>query len=203
MAFTSVRYRTYREYIDAADIGTEGNLRLLENGEVIELPPEDDENIFVASELAELLKRLSDNRRLVKSGSTEIQVNPIGDRRVNRVPDLLVLRPEHIELMAQIKKSVILFGWPPPVLVAELVSPGAERSDNYKRDYEWKKQQYEWWQIPEYWIIDRHRQQVVIFTLVDGSYQEQRYIGTDPICSYVFPSLQVNTSSILAGEIIK
>jgi len=201
MTFTSVRYRTYNDYLNS-DLGPDGNFRLLDSGEVIQLPPEDDENLFVASELGELLKRLSESRRLVRSGSTEIQVNPVGDGRVNRVPDLVVLRPEHLLLMSEIKKSVILFGWPPPLLVAETVSPGSDRSENYRRDYEWKKQQYEWWQIPEYWIIDRHRQQVVIHTLTDGVYQEQKYTNATSLHSSLFPTLQLTASSLLSGNIL-
>ena len=65
----------------------------------------------------------------------------------------MVLRPEHIELMATTKKSAVLFGMPAPAFVAEMVSPGGENSDNYRRDYEWKRQQYEAWKIPEYWIV--------------------------------------------------
>ena len=95
MTFTSVRYKTYEEYLDS-DLGPDGNFCLLSNGEVIELPPEDEENYFVADELAERLKRLLKNRRVVKSGSTELQVHPVGDGCVNRVPDLVVLRPKHI-----------------------------------------------------------------------------------------------------------
>ncbi len=60
----------------------------------------------------------------------------------------------------------------PPLFVAETVSPGGENSSNYKRDYVWKRQQYEEWCIPEYWIVDRHRAKITVLVLVDGRYQE-------------------------------
>jgi Uma2 family endonuclease len=148
------------------------------------------------------LKRLVKNRRLVKSASTELQVHPVGDRRVNREPDLIVLRPEHLELMADLKKNAILFGMPAPAFVAEVVSPGSETSDNYRRDYEWKRQQYEWWAIPEYWIIDRHRQQVVVFVLKQGTYRESVYRNSEVIDSWVFPTLKLSASELLSGEVI-
>ena len=135
MTFTSVRYKTYLEYLES-DLGSDGNFRLLVNGEVIELPPEDNENYFIADEFAEKLKRLLGNRRLVRSGSTELQVQPVGDRCVNRVPDLIVLQPEHLELMAELRKSAVLFGMPAPLFVAEVVSTGGDSSANYRRDYE-------------------------------------------------------------------
>ncbi|MEM6453000.1 MAG: Uma2 family endonuclease [Cyanobacteria bacterium P01_D01_bin.105] len=195
------RQKSYEEYLES-DLGPDGNFRLLSNGEVIELPPEDEENYFIADELAELLKRLLKNRRLVKSNSTELQVHPVGDDRVNRVPDLIVLRPEHLKLILELKKNAVLLGMPAPLLVAEVISKGGERSANYRRDYEWKRQQYEWWGIAEYWIIDRHRQQVVIFTLKDGVYEESIYRGSENMKSSLFPSLELLAEQALTGEFI-
>ncbi len=96
---------------------------------------------------------------------------------MNRKPDVMVLQPEHRELFKTGKYSAIRFGMPAPAFVAELVSPGKESSTNYKRDYIWKRQQYEWWGIPEYWIVDRHRAQITILRLVNGVYEETVYTG--------------------------
>ena len=200
MTATSVRYKSYAEYLDS-DLGPDSDFRLLSSGEVVALPPEDEENSYIADEFAELLKRLLNNRRLVKSSSTEIQVHPVGDNRVNRKPDLVVLQPEHLTHMAELRKNVVLFGSPPPLLVAEVVSPGSDRTENYRRDYEWKRQQYEWWQIPEYWIIDRHRQQVVVFVLVAGAYAEDYYCSSDIIKSSVLPTLELTAAKLLSGNI--
>ena len=199
MIYTSIRYKTYEAYL-AADLGSDGNFRLLSSGEVIELPPEDENNIRMAGELEYLLKRVVTPRELVRDSSTELQVHPVGDGRVNRIPDVVVLQPEHIELMATIKQSTLLLGMPPPVFVAEIVSPGGEKSDNYRRDYEWKRQQYEWWQIPEYWIVDRHRQQITALVLQDGSYVEQVYRSAEMICSAAFPSLNLPVAQVLQGR---
>ncbi len=201
MTYTTVRYKTYQEYLDSDEL-PDGNFRLLSNGEVIELPPEDIENDFIASELAELFRRLVQNRRLLSS-STELQVRPVGDKCVNRVPDVTVLRPEHLELMGELKKNAILFGMPAPMMVAELISPGKARSANYRRDYEWKREQYEWWEILEYWIVDRHRQQIVIFLLKDGVYKEQTYRGSEVLRSQVFSGIRLSAQQVLAGEIIQ
>ena len=201
MTYTSIGYKTYADYLDS-DLSSEGNFRLMSDGEVIELPPEDEENSFVADELAEVLKRLLKNRRLVKSSSTELQVHPVGDNRVNRKPDVIVLRSEHLEQMAEIKKNTILFTMPTPMFVAEVVSPGNEKSDNYRRDYEWKRQQYEWWQIPEYWIIDRHRQQIVVLILINGQYTESLYRHSDVIRSSIFPELSLSAEQLLSGNLL-
>ncbi|MGB3291702.1 MAG: Uma2 family endonuclease [Phormidesmis sp.] len=86
--------------------------------------------------------------------------------------------------------------------VIELPPEGRESSANYRRDYEWKRQQYEWWQILEYWIIDRHRQQVVVFTLTEGIYAEHRYCNADTLQSATFPTLQLSASQVLFGDLI-
>jgi len=196
--YTQVRYSTYAEYL-ASDLGPDGKFCLLSNGEVLELPPEDEENIRVATELLFVLGQFVTPRTLVRTASTELQVNSIGDGRVNREPDVVVLRPEHIALMAELKKSAVLLGMPPPAFVAEVVSPGGERSDNYRRDYEWKRQQYQDLEIPEYWIIDRHRQQVTVLILKDGMYAETIYRDTERIYSKVFPLVNLSAGQILAA----
>lgn len=125
----------------------------------------------------------------------------MGDGRVNRVPDVVVLRPEHIEILLETKKSTLLLGMPAPAFVAEVVSPGSENSDNYRRDYEWQRQQYEALEIPEYWIIDRHRQQVKVLTLKDGLYSELVYRGDALVQSDAFPQLTLSAAKVLAGGI--
>jgi len=201
VTYTQVRYSTYAAYL-ASDVEPDGKFCLLSNGEVIELPPEDEENIRVATELLFVLGQFVRPRTLVRTASTELQVNPMGDGRVNREPDLVVLRPEHIVLMADIKKSAVLLGMPPPAFVAEVVSPGSESSDNYRRDYEWKRQQYQDLEIPEYWIIDRHRQQVTVLILKDGVYAETLYRDTESVCSEAFPLLKLSAKQILsAGDV--
>lgn len=198
MTYTPVCYKSYSDYLEA-DLGSDGNFRLLSNGEVIELPPEDEENVCIASELTFALKTVVSPRRLVRTAATEIQVSPVGDGRVNRIPDVVVLRPEHIEILAETKKSTILLGMPAPAFVAEVVSPGGENSDNYRRDYEWKRQQYQSLEIPEYWIIDRHRQQITVLILEDGLYSEQMYRGNAQIQSSAYPTLALSAAQVLAG----
>lgn len=80
------------------------------------------------------------------------------------------------------------------------MSLGPESSDNYQRDYVWKRSQYEQLGIPEYWIVDPHLQKVTVLILVEGQYQEQVYEGDRTIiCSSVFPTLLLTASDVLAG----
>jgi len=199
MTYALTRYQSYQEYLDDETLLTERNYRLLSTGNLIEVPPEDDENFKVAYVLSFLIARLSDAAlvTLIRPGNKEIQVHPVGDKQVNRKPDLLVLHPEHLEGARQ----AILFGMKPPLFVAETVSPGSENSSNYKRDYIWKRQQYEEWGIPEYWIIDRHREKITVLVLIDGRYSERVYIGKDKITSVAFPELVVIAEDCLSGVV--
>ncbi len=198
-ALTQTRYQSYQEYLDDERLSPEDDYRLLSTGELIEVPPEDDDNISAAFVLGFSIAQATDAAvvGLVRTGTKEIQVTPVGDRCVNRKPDLLILHPEHRE----IAKQAILKGMVPPLFVAEVVSPGDENSDNYQRDYVWKRQQYQEWRIPEYWIIDRHRSKVTVLTLVNDAYAESVYVGDERIVSAVFPMLEVAATMVLSGRV--
>jgi Uma2 family endonuclease len=102
-----------------------------------------------------------------------------------------------IGLMAKSRKNAIALGMPAPQLIAEIVSPGNERSDNYQRDYVWKRQQYQEWCIPEYWIIDPQRAQVMVLVLREGVYEAAVYRGPARIQSQVFPALALTAEAVL------
>ena len=195
MTYTLKRYQSYQDYLDNYPDG-DGDYRLLSTGEIIELPSEDDDNLLWAFQLTLLIAGISGFEKRVRGNNIELQVNPVGDRRVNRKPDVLVLHPEHRRLFKENRCTAIKIGMPAPVFVAEMVSPGGPNSDNYKRDYLWKREQYEWWGIPEYWIIDRHRDQVTVLVLEDENYKETRYSADSTIKSATFPSLVVKPQDV-------
>ena len=199
MTHTLPRYQSYQEYLDDDQLHHENNYRLLSTGEVIEVSSEDDENLWLANLVIAAIQRAKGISfiKLIRNGNKELQVTPVGDKWVNRKPDILVMRPEHLAASRQ----AIKLGALPPVFVAEIVSPGGESSDNYLRDYVWKRQQYQDWQIPEYWIVDPHRQQVTVLTLVETAYQEVVYQGQSEIVSTVFPTLKLTVDALLAGEV--
>ncbi|MGB3296218.1 MAG: Uma2 family endonuclease [Phormidesmis sp.] len=195
MTYTPLRYRSYQAYLDDDQLGPDGNYRLLSTGEVIEVSSEDDENLRLAIRLMFSLEQLPRLKNLVRNGGKEIQVNPVGDQQVNRKPDVIVMQPEHLEIARQ----AIMFGMSAPQFVAEIVSPGPESSENYKRDYLWKRLQYQEWCIPEYWIVDRHRQQVTVLSLRNDTYQETIYRGKKLIVSKAFPDLLLTADAVLVG----
>ncbi|MEL6940078.1 MAG: Uma2 family endonuclease [Cyanobacteria bacterium J06598_1] len=199
MTYTPVqnraRYQSYQEYLDDESLSTEINHRLLSTGELIEVASEDDMNLWIAIRLMLKLAQIEGGilADRVRNGNKELQVRPIGDKWVNRIPDLMVMQTEHLE----IARKSILIDMVPPLLVAEVMSPGSESSINFKRDYVWKKEQYAELGIPEYWIIDPHREKVTVLSLNGDSYQEAAYVGTMQIESQLFPSLSVTVNDLL------
>ena len=199
MTYTLRRYQSYQEYLDDDDLSPDGNYRLLSTGEIIEVSGESEGNLWLANVLIAALLQVEGIPflKLIRAGNKDIQVNPVGDRWVNRIPDVMILRPEH----RQYARQAIKLGMPAPRFVAEVVSPGSESSESYLRDYVWKRQQYQEWQIPEYWILDPHREQITVLTLVEGEYQEAVYRDDAQIISTAFPTLKVTTVDLLAGNV--
>lgn len=192
---TQPRYKSYQEYLDDDSLSPDRNYRLLNTGELIEVASEDDLNLRIAAVVIYLIAQLGDRAlsERVRSNSKEIQVSPVGDGCVNRKPDLMILHPDHLTEARQ----AVLIGMEPPAFVAEVVSPGNEKSDNYLRDYQWKRQQYQSWGISEYWIIDPHRQKVTVLLLKEGVYVAQVYEGNTPIPCATLPALSTTAAEIL------
>ncbi|MEO1387361.1 MAG: Uma2 family endonuclease [Cyanobacteria bacterium J06634_6] len=195
MTYALTRYKSYQEYLNDESLSPDGNYRLLSTGELIEVASEDDLNRRIALRLLLLLAQIEGGiyAEHICNGNKELQVNPLGDQWVNRKPDVMVLHPEHLEVARQ----AVLLEMVPPLFVVEVVSPGGENSENYQRDYVWKRQQYEDLGIPEYWIIDPHREKVTLLTLVDGTYKGREYAESEQIVSKIFPTLALNIRDLL------
>ena len=199
MTYTLPRYKSYQEYLDDEQLHPEANYRLLSTGELIEVASEHEDNLWIANILILAILAAEGNQlfTLIRPGNKELQVTPIGDKWVNRKPDVMVMRSEH----RKIAKKAITLEMPPPTFVAEMVSPGSESSDSYLRDYVWKRAQYEALGIPEYWIVDPHREQVTVLILMEDRYEESLYHGDTQILSSVFPRLKISAARLLNGEI--
>lgn len=162
----------------------------LTNGELIEMPPESDDNLYRAMKLYEALKSLVGMRRIRLQG---LALAMFGQPK-NRYPDLTVLRPEHPEQMSALGQAAITLDMAPPLLVVEVVSPGTE---NHRRDYVDKRNQYEWRGIPEYWILDPSLGQVTVLTLTEQGYAETRFSDDTGVQSPSFPTWSLTAATML------
>ena len=198
MTQAKAKLASFEEYLAYSDeTPLEGRFELV-RGELVELPPESEPNNWLANYLQFLL--VSANvapLRLIKIHALELQVPVLQPNdAANRYPDLVVLRPEHLELTQ--RRLTITRNMPPPRLVVEIVSPGKTNRD---RDYVSKRAQYAGLGVPEYWLVDPAAQTVMVLSLAVETYQEVGVFGLQrAIASVEFPDLTLKASQIFEAD---
>jgi Uma2 family endonuclease len=191
---------TFEEYLEYDD-ETDNRYELID-GALIALPPESEPNDAIANYLFLVLVNLGIPFRLIRPHTCEVQVSVLqaGDAQ-NRFPDVVVLREEHLALTQ--KRLTIKLDMPPPLFVAEVVSPG---QTNRHRDYQRKRHQYFDRGIAEYWILDPQDETVTVLWL-NLEQDSQQYVEVGQfsdrilIPSAVFPTLELTPEQIfMAGK---
>lgn len=177
---------TLADYL-SLETGPEARCEFVD-GEIIEMPPESEDNVVIGSYLVAQFLRVVPFA-WVRQGSTEIVVSG----RV-RVPDVMVLGASLTDALKGRPRSTITEDMPPPLLVVEVVSPGKANED---RDYRYKRSEYAARGIAEYWIVDPLRQQVTVLTWVDGFYEAQELRGEAVLRSPQFPDLALTVAQLL------
>jgi Uma2 family endonuclease len=196
MVQTRPRFLSFEEYLSHDD--GSGLLYELFNGELIPVPPESGENVEIAGALFLAFAALLGRKR-VRGHGLELEVR--GEPK-NRYPDLTILREEHIDLLKP--RNTIRLTMPPPLLVVEVVSPGAIQRD---RDYIAKRplagiskrSQYQDLGINEYWIVNPQDQEITVLIMTETGYQEVGvFRGDEAIVSPAFPALVLQSKELFA-----
>jgi Uma2 family endonuclease len=199
MTQAKVKFTTFEEYLSYSDETPMDGRYELVDGALVELPPESEPNNWIADNLQFLLAIANIfSRRLIKTHSCEIQVPVLQPKdAANRYPDLVVLRPEHLELTQ--RRLTITLDMPPPRLIAEVVSPGKTNRD---RDYIHKRAQYAAIAVPEYWLLDPVAQTVMLLSLEGDAYREVGVFGREAtIASVELSGLELTVEQIFETEI--
>ncbi len=159
------------------------------DGEIIEMPPESEENVLVAGYLmAQFLKVVPFDR--VRRNETEIIVAGRA-----RLPDLMIISEALVTALEGRRRSTITEEMPAPLLVVEVVSPGKKNED---RDYRYKRSEYAVRGIEEYWIIHPAEAKVTVLKLVDGWYEAQEPRQDAMLQSPQFPELSLRVAKLLS-----
>ncbi len=181
---------TFDEFL-AYDDGTDRRYEL-EDGILVEMPPDSPENLAIARFLlVEFLNYLPLQRIAY---NTEIEVS--GYRAQCRIPDLLVHTEESLLALAGAARATLTRDMPAPMLVIEVVSPG---SMNVIRDYRYKRTEYAARGIAEYWIVDPQERQVTLCQWIDGQYEDTLVKGSEPIPSRVIPALALTVDQLFSS----
>ena len=165
---THPRFESFEDYLDYVD----DNNRLYElfNGKLVQVSPQSGFNIGIANFLFSSFLPVVGYLR-VRGHGLELEVD--GEPR-NRYPDLTIIRTEHIEQLRS--RNTIRLHMAPPDLVVEVVSSGNLQMD---RDYTAKRMQYEYLEVPVYWIIDPQIKEIMVLQWTDIGYKSQIYRGND------------------------
>ncbi|KAM3101755.1 Uma2 family endonuclease [Phormidesmis sp. 146-12] len=197
MTVAKPRFSTFEEYL-AYDDGSDNRYELVD-GALIKLPPESELNDSIANFLFLKFAALGIPFRLIRPGKCEIQV-PVLHKQdaANRYPDLVILDEVHLTLTQ--KRLTIKIDMPPPLLVAEVVSPGRT---NRERDSNRKRAQYAKRGIAEYWLLDPEYQVITVLKLQGEQYIEMgQFRGGDVVQSQLemLQGLRLTTQEILAAD---
>jgi Uma2 family endonuclease len=182
---------TLEEYLNYDD-GTDTRYELVD-GVLVEMGAETDENNLIGMFLISILPQFVPYYRLRRG--TEIVVS--SRRATSRIPDLMVLTEAGAIALPAKQRSIVTSDMPAPALAIEVVSLGQPGDENYDRDYVEKRQEYALRGIPEYWIVDPHRQVVLVLTLAEQSYHEKSFIGQNALISPTFPALNLTAQQVL------
>ncbi|MGB3616212.1 MAG: Uma2 family endonuclease [Elainellaceae cyanobacterium] len=188
---------SFEDYL-SLEVGTVDGLpkgrHTVVDGALVAVPPESEPNSAIATKLLLLLVQAGMSYRLIKTHTCEVEVPPLSKPKVprTRYPDLVVLRPEHLELTQ--RRLTITREMPAPQLVVEVVSPGRS---NRQRDYEDKLVQYAERGVPEYWILDRGEQRVSVLTLVGEGYEVEQFFGEQRVVTGILPGLVMTAEQVL------
>jgi Uma2 family endonuclease len=195
VAKSPLQFRSFEDYlaVDPSDL-PEGHFEYWD-GELVPVMPESLGNGTIAIYLQLALIAIGVPFQLIRF-NCEVEVS---GRPQTRIPDLTLIDEVHLNLLQ--KRTTITRKMPPPPLVMEVVSPGGVTSDNYKRDYETKRDQYQAIGVSEYWLIDPGRAWVMVGTLTPGGYAFEVFRGDDAIASPTFPNLKLTAERVLKARL--
>lgn len=185
---------TLKEFLTYDD-GTDARYEL-ENGVLVEMGAESTGNTSIATLLMFTFGALGINYYCL---ATKHLIEVRGGDASSRYPDLVVHSEESFAAIQERSEACVELTDPSPILVVEVVSPGAESSQNYKRDYQQKPREYADRAVGEFWRVDPEREWVQVGTLIEGQYQFATFKGDETIVSPTFLKLKLMAGQVLAA----
>lgn len=180
--------KEFLTYDDGSDTRYE-----LVDGVLVEMGAESRSNLKIAVFLLECFLQLVDRQRIGIKEKIEVSSRFV----TARDPDLIIHSIESMIAVDCKKEACLELCDPNPILVIEIVSPGNESSNNYKRDYEQKPKEYAARGIAEFWQVDVERSWVRVGSLMDGVYHMKTYRGETVVLSPSFSNLNLTAQQIL------
>ncbi len=142
--------------------------------------------------------------RLLTAISKYLEKNPIGivlttpglifSEFDGVIPDLIFITHERLEEILD-KKNGKFHGT--PEIVIEILSPGKA---NARRDLQIKRELYEIYHVPEYWVIDPFEKEVSVFRYEKGELQKAGlFKANEKLTTPILPTLEINISDLFGN----
>lgn len=107
------------------------------------------------------------------------------------IPDLIYISHEKIEEFSD-EKDGHFYG--APEIVIETLSPGRA---NARRDRQIKRELYEIYEVPEYWIVDPYEKRIVVFRREGNYLQETKIYGENEMSeTNVLPEFKLDAAKL-------
>ena len=155
---------TYEEYLNAPEIPEHTEWV---NGRVIPMMSVSKKHAELTSYLLAILKVYAESRELGKVFAEPFNMK-LGGNLAGRAPDVLFVRTDRLALV----RDQFLDG--PADLVVEVISPGTERIDRRVKFAE-----YQAGGVPEYWILDPHREVAEFYVRDEGGVYQPGIVTAD------------------------
>ncbi|MBD2077242.1 Uma2 family endonuclease [Phormidium sp. FACHB-592] len=188
MTYVLDRELTFEEYL-AYDDGTDTRYELVK-GRLVPMNPPRGRHGKVTKRLLVKFDQAIEQQGALWSCRWDVGVRT--QKKVVRIPDLVIITHEQEDAIDDISAVVET----PPLLIVEVVSPGAE---NQERDYQDKRKEYLAIGVTEYWLVDPGEQKVIVHLLQGNRYQATEYVGSSTIISVAFPALALTAEQVLKG----
>ena len=182
MVLTTAKW-TIEEYHRMIVMGIVDDRRVeLLKGEIVEISPEGESHAYFSSEAGEYLSRLLGDRAMIR------QSKPITlPNNSEPEPDIAIVQRLGREYLEH---------HPNPENVFWLI----EYSDfSLNKDFELKSKVYAEVKIPEYWVVNLKKRQLVVFRdPQDWEYASKSTLAEGTICSLAFPDVAVSVDLIVS-----
>jgi Uma2 family endonuclease len=181
MTVTTAKWTSeeYHRMIDAG-ILDDRHVELL-NGEIIEMPPEGEPHAFLATESRDYLIQLLGNRAKIREGKPITLPN-----NSEPEPDIAIVKP---------LGKVYFEHHPYPEDIFWLIEFS---NSSLSKDLEIKSKVYAAVNIPEYWVMNLRKMELIVFRdPINAEYQSQVTLTQGSIAPLAFLDVQVDVQLLL------
>ncbi|MGL5061990.1 MAG: Uma2 family endonuclease [Microcoleus sp.] len=189
MVLTSTQKLTFEEYLNYQ--GESGVCYELYRGHLIEMPTPTAIHIKICAFLVYQFQRFfaANNLPLVAVVTTAVRT----EENSARVPDVVVCTRSLWEQVCAQPGSAVMDFEEKPLLVIEVTS------QNWREDYIRKRAEYDFIDIPEYWIVDANRPKIRVCSRPENesSYSDREFLPGQQVQSVQFPEFILPVSEVL------